>query len=470
LRHPMHAFTDAPLDTQLWRDSVDAARRYRDRPNTQSLFPVFDAASGQENLWNAYNRGGVREASSNIDAFPRFEEAMASGDKKTAMAIALAAVASLSLPEERLAMRVILAARAMLAHRAVDVADRIIGSERLEADWPGDAVLDQFLLRMRCRARHDGHAALLEHIVAANHPCAPSAACEWMAFRWRYEGPSRRSLDENLALAARLGGPRRLLAECLSQAFVIDPDFAHALVETHPSLCRSFTTLLPLAVLMRERGIPSGGKIDVAQVHTHAQLHDELQSGTRALEAMVRDAASLAIVGNSPCERGRGSGKRIDAHDTVARFNAFSTGPEFSADYGETFAIHVRSPNQDAAMDASSPRARLSVLCQGNILCAVRNWRHAFTLRDQGATIACLPLGAHDDLRLTLHAEPSLGLAFLSYVKGVRGELPRGSCFGFSFTDQIGPNASPAHYFDDKTPALTHQWAKERLIFDAMVS
>jgi hypothetical protein len=466
---PRQALPDALPDTPIWRESVAAVRRYRDRPSAQSIFPVFDAPSAQPELWNAHNRGGVQERGSSLEPFRQFEAAMLGQDRRAAETLALSAATRLARPDERLAARLAFAARAMLVHRAADVADRIVTANRTADEWPQDAALDQFLLRMRCRTQSDANAHLLERIITSGHEHAATAACEWMAFRWRFESATPDVLDENLTLARRLESDTRLMQECLSQAFVLDSKAAAAILNEHPSLAKHYKTLLPLAVHLREHS--GGGAIDVDDVRKHAALFDDIEDASRALNALVSNqAASLAIVGNSPCERGTGAGARIDAHDTVARFNYFATGPQHSRDYGERFTIHVRSPRADAALDAASARARLTVLCQGDLLYAVRHWRHAFSLRDQGIALACLPKGSNDALRKSLHAEPSLGLAFLAYVKAMRGVLPRGDCFGFSFTDQIGPNASPAHYFDDKAPALTHQWTSERVIFDAMVT
>ncbi|MEJ0059390.1 MAG: hypothetical protein WDM79_07395 [Terricaulis sp.] len=454
-------------NTPVWRDSVDAARRYRDRPSTQSIYRVLEETSARPELWNAHNRGGVREDGSAPSAFHQFEAAMAARDLNEAAALVLGYIAQLARPEERLAARIAFAARAILVHRALDVADRIVAHARTEHERPGDAALDQFLLRMRCRAESEQNIALLERIIASDHPGAPGAACDWMTFRWRYENAGRDTLNDNLALARRLKSNARLLQECLAEAFVLDPGTALAMLEERPDLARGYKTLLPLAVHLREHG---AGNADAADVAIHADLFDALVAAGRALTDFVTREPSMAIVGNSPCERGRGAGSRIDAHGAVTRFNYFAINDENKRDYGEKLTIHARSPRKHPTLDASSARAAFTVFCQGDMTHAVRNWSHALTLRAQGVRLACLPLGSNTALWRALHAEPSLGLAFLNYVKTVRGALPRESCFGFSFTDQIGPDASPAHYFDDKTPALTHQWAQERLIFDAMVT
>jgi hypothetical protein len=188
------------------------------------------------------------------------------------------------------------------------------------------------------------------------------------------------------------------------------------------------------------------------------------------MDQLADRSKTLAIVGNSPCEIGKSKGDIIDAHDIVVRFNYFSTAPEHVRDYGTRFTIHVRGSKDDPELDKRSRLAATVVLTQGDVLYLVRGWKHPLRLHKDGVRMACMPAGSNLHLQQELLAEPSRGLAFCAFAKSVRGLLSHESCFGFSFTDQIAPNATKARYFGNEAPALTHRWAQERMIFDRLTS
>ena len=50
---------------------------------------------------------------------------------------------------------------------------------------------------------------------------------------------------------------------------------------------------------------------------------------------------TVAVVGNSPCEKGLGKGAEIDAFDLVIRFNSGAVPDEHQNDYGSKTSIVV---------------------------------------------------------------------------------------------------------------------------------
>lgn len=351
-------------------------------------------------------------------------------------------------------------------HGCPDLADAIVATLRASDEFP-IVLLDSFLLRLRCRVPDPSNEALFRSLLNARPPQLGTAVAEWLNHRWRYEGPSAEQLDEFTQIAREHNLQKdQLLPACLALAARIDRwDYIEQLLASFPNLGRHFKNILPLAEYLC-----TIGKGD-DEVMRYAQLYRSIRDETEALgERIARNDVSCAIVGNSPCEKGSRNGPLIDGHDVVVRFNYFELGPDHERDYGSKFTIHGRGPGASGELAKRSLRADQTVICTYDFAHLKRNWRLFLDLWQQGARIASLPRGFHLPLQQELRAEPSLGLAFLAFAKSVRGRLPRESCFGFSFVDQIGPSATSAHYFDNNAPALTHRWVEERAIFERLVS
>ena len=60
---------------------------------------------------------------------------------------------------------------------------------------------------------------------------------------------------------------------------------------------------------------------------------------------LEKNDVDFCIIGNSPKELGKGSGKKIDSHKLVLRFNDFSTSPDFYKDYGKRTSVWIRGSN-----------------------------------------------------------------------------------------------------------------------------
>jgi len=446
-----------------WRQASDAAATYRQRPSCPSLFAVFEKLSASHELWHP----------TVPTPFADFERALSEGDEARALALARQLIALPPPQASPDALRFVLAARAVLIHDSATLADSIVALGRELLEPPTSIAIDQFLLRMRCRVQ-DTHNDLLFHSLTSP-PClhTATAAREQLWHRWRYRGPSAELLAETITLADTFPSDlaRTLRAEAISLALrIADPSIARQLLALDPQLQLEFARRLPLASFLRDQGAAS---LPSAEHQQHlfrlAALHDAIvDHGATLLRSASDPSTSLAIIGNSPCEIGLAKGVHIDAHDIVARFNFFSTDPSFFADYGSRFSWHVRGGKKDPALAQRSLAADLTILCQFDFLHHRRDWDHFLALSAGGAKLATLPEGAHLPLQQELHAEPSLGLAFCSFIHSLRGKLPRSSCFGFSFVDQIGEDASSAHYFEPATPSMTHRWDHELAIFERL--
>ena len=124
---------------------------------------------------------------------------------------------------------------------------------------------------------------------------------------------------------------------------------------------------------------------------------------------------------------------------------------EFARDYGRKCTIHVRHSHLVEVIE-DSISSQWTVIDRPDFMYRERKWKNVLALNSSGVKICPLPIGFHQHLYRRLRGEPSAGIIFCSLVKAVRGVLPRESCFGFSFVDQIAANS--AHYFERAAPRL----------------
>ena len=446
------------LDDPLWMRSIKAYRKYLKEPNPTRLRHVFEEMLNRTDIWcGAYARSSV---------FRDFDIAAAQADNYSAKAIAQSIIRSLDDPRARGAVRLVLAARAAMAHENVSLADLLLAEG--EDDSPFSLPMQRLLLTMRSST---AQSEQLFDVLASN-PGASVIAKEWIRARWLYEGPSMELIEIALKAANILAEQRiELLREGLALAFLQNETaIVRKLLTLCPELAMSYKLILPLAAYLRSSSGGLGSSLSTERAHIFelADLYDHLKSGTKSLVDTLRNQSiTLAIVGNSPCELGYKRGPLIDSHDLVARFNLFSTDDKFVADYGQKCSIHVRRPAPEE-YNSLSHKAGLTVLNWADLPYRLRRHGSALKLFREGVKLAGFPLGFHQPLYRELKAQPSAGLVFASLIKSVRGILPRESCFGFSFVDQIAETS--AHYFQEARPSFKHRWLEERSMFERMTA
>ncbi|MEM7776945.1 MAG: glycosyltransferase family 29 protein [Pseudomonadota bacterium] len=183
---------------------------------------------------------------------------------------------------------------------------------------------------------------------------------------------------------------------------------------------------------------------------------------------LIREnSGSICVVGNSPCDVGRGLGKAIDSHALVIRFNNFSTAREFSNDYGTKCDVWCRSPFYQRVVRRQEFRPHLTIT--GSPI----QWRKEdgqdmaieYMGRDEALDVA--PVSVVSTAAVRCGAPPSSGIVTLAWIESVLGSLDGVSVCGFALTDQAG---GTKHYF--KTPPRmnkpSHDWTGERDVFDEM--
>ncbi len=203
------------------------------------------------------------------------------------------------------------------------------------------------------------------------------------------------------------------------------------------------------------------------QAQENAECYSRYQDRLERLKERLRDKnSSVAVVGNSPCELGKRQGNRIDDHDLVIRFNSFSVDPPFNLDYGEKTTmvnINVRqNTNWSVFRDTTITKliTPWETLYNENIKSGPR--REDFLAEN----VTFFPPEQIWMPTQLLDCGVSLGLAFAIWLKELRGHLNREDFFGFSFTDQV--ESTQSHYFNDETPSITHDWFRERELFNSL--
>jgi len=169
----------------------------------------------------------------------------------------------------------------------------------------------------------------------------------------------------------------------------------------------------------------------------------------------------IALVGNAPCELGKGRGDEIDNHEHVLRFNNFVTDG-FEKDYGKkithwvtTFWVDIkRRKDFKGKMICPLPLNSPGFLENYHL----QNYRGAHDLH--GANELCdhfIPYDVWCDL-LLLNPKPSAGLMMIYWLH-VCGKIPDITLYGFDFFK----NKRNQHYFE-KSRNRSHNPMLEKLI------
>lgn len=451
-------------ERKLLKDSLRACRRYRLLPRAAWHRHIYGEIIYREDLWSG------ETSLQALSSIPLFDAAAASGDDESAKQLAQSILDKLGDALHRYTWRTILAARALLVHDNLAICDRLL-LELGEDEDPGRAEIDRVLLTLFHEEAAELNHQLVKKLVASDKAPLPLIR-EWMSRCWLYEGPNPAVLQDMLSYSERHRGNEHqslLLREPLALAFLLDDLLVvKRLLSAYPELEQSYVSVLPLARYLASRGVGSALADNRAEIFDYANLHAELDEGTRSLAALLEDKTrSIAIVGNSACELGTARGEFIDAHDAVVRFNRFSVEDEFARDYGRKCTIHVRHP-QDVEINDDSVTSDWTVINRPDLIYRERKWKNVLGLSAAGVRISALPAGFHQHLYRSLRGEPSGGIIFCALVKTMRGCLPRESCFGFSFVDQVGQSPASAHYFESARPSFKHRWTSEKAMFEEL--
>ena len=162
---------------------------------------------------------------------------------------------------------------------------------------------------------------------------------------------------------------------------------------------------------------------------------------------------TVAVVGSSPLELGRGRGEEIDSHDIVVRVNILPQ-PEYLSDFGQKTSIFVKNLSQ--TVDFPKLGAADLILGMEGLE------RHFFSpraisgftgiARDNSNSLVFPPLGRLQALlRRSPFTQFSSGVLAATYLKDLVPRLTRANLFGFTHfldgeTRQYG-DLNQHHYF-----------------------
>jgi len=158
------------------------------------------------------------------------------------------------------------------------------------------------------------------------------------------------------------------------------------------------------------------------------------------------------VVGNSPCETGKGRGRVIDSYDSIIRFNDFSTDNIFSRDYGSNTNIWIRGTNDKIVYTANQKKLLLKSLDLIVIRAdRERNDKFKRYLRKRGVYFEFFPSGLELELGDKVGHCPSTGLLTLYWIYKIFGKIDEDRVFGFSFcaeNREKDPNGGQVHYYN----------------------
>jgi hypothetical protein len=329
----------------------------------------------------------------------------------------------------------------------------------------------RLVLRTRFCIERPDSGELFAKLMSFTGPQQPRNLLLKARFDWEMEGASEGLAERFLQAHALAGADAASHAPdgiCLLLELGRTED-VRALLAAHPAVLEEPPCRLPLALLAVE--MPSFAALPQdrqAAWRRLATLARGLLDSEARLRSLFPPELRAAVVGNSPCETGRGRGRSIDAHDLVVRFNRFSTAPQHQADYGSRTDVVVRLAQvQEALHAAAAPHAHI-IFSGNNRFYRGCEWEAPLRHLEEGKAVYLIPSWVHRELIPRLGGSPSGGLSFSWWLARTQGRAERNSFFGFAFVDQTGPNATSAHYFEQSTPSFRHKWDRELEVFQSL--
>ncbi|MBP0495694.1 glycosyltransferase family 29 protein [Pararoseomonas indoligenes] len=337
----------------------------------------------------------------------------------------------------------------------VSWADRLAGMARTSEETHPDIIVDRITVRLKMEILDDETSRLLFWL--RRHPRHLEKA-DYMAamYSWEKRGVSSDLVEVLLGLTPTT--TIRLHALSMS-AELGDWKRALEIYRQDHAIREHWRKWLPVSKLVASES-------DDSAIQAHAGLYDTIRSNTCNLaRRLANPALRIAVVGNSPCERGLSKGQAIDEHDEVFRFNQYSIAEKYQADYGSKTTIVSRLRLNDANFSVLSPGMTI-LLKRPHFLHQPADWSRALEMSRAGIVITSQPLQPFYELAGLLGSPPSSGIAICYLLKTLRGTLERKNFFGFSFVGQVDPGTT--HYTGKGLARSTHNWEREAELFTGL--
>ncbi|MCE8026967.1 polysaccharide pyruvyl transferase family protein [Billgrantia aerodenitrificans] len=214
---------------------------------------------------------------------------------------------------------------------------------------------------------------------------------------------------------------------------------------------------LPLSKYLHDTSQDSGVKIK-----ENAELYEYIKKGTEIFWSSVR-TKNFAIVGNSSCEKGKERGEEINSHSEVVRFNHFKISSDYKIDYGEKTTVAVINISALDAIKKIPANVHTVIITAPDYLTTFMDHVAVISLMKKNIKVVVVEKGVTKKLIDILQASPSSGLQ-ICYAFSLAA-TEKVSFYGFSFTDQIGSNASSSNYFRRSKASTRHNWHGEKEVF-----
>lgn len=309
----------------------------------------------------------------------------------------------------------------------------------------------------------DDEAMSMAGEILSSNSSDPRQGLRAATLRLYFDGPSLALAETMAAHVDRLDTPEA--SHLLDLAGILH-DVGEArrldrLLQQHPSLAieEELTPATSHAAL--RLGLFGPGSSRQRMAERIISAHEAVTRCRGEIWAELSDPQrSVGVVGNSPCELGRGLGPRIDAHDLVVRFNGFSMADAFVPDYGSKVDIIARLP-EVLAKYGENQGARDIIVGGVRPLDRYRSWELVVRLLESGHRIGTYPPELHQQLIRRHKRAVSSGLTMAWTIASLRGNTDNVDFYGFSFLDQVGPAAASAHYYEKAIPSGRHDWVSE---------
>lgn len=204
---------------------------------------------------------------------------------------------------------------------------------------------------------------------------------------------------------------------------------------------------LPVAALAKSLGYKSERIEKSAYCWEQFQKPDKLEKFKKYLEGKT-----VALVGGSGCELGKGKGKEIDSHDVVLRFNNYPEDKDYEVDYGKKTNIWVRQNANDVINKQDLSKYDYVIWADDMSTIEVRNPEHLETmynyLKNYEGKLIDIDSEYYKKFRTESNVlRPTSGAMVLFFLKELLGSLDKVDAYGFAFIN--GNENDDSHYFDN---------------------
>ncbi len=202
----------------------------------------------------------------------------------------------------------------------------------------------------------------------------------------------------------------------------------------------------------------------------------KINENANTYEKLIQNK-TVAIIGNGPQQNGKKTGKEIDGHDIVIRFNDYDNTGKYAEDLGTKTDIWVdwiffpiplhNKDNLKAIVIATDIYDWATTIPHNPTL-----WDDLYNFLQNGGKILSYPYLLRKEMLEKIHI-PTSGFSMVYWTRKIKADFQKSDCYGFSFTqDKIDPqNNKTWFHFSGALYTLNrmdHSLSKEKEILDTL--